>query len=250
MMKEQDFIAHVRVEEDAFRIQTVKEHSVGTATLSESFASVFGAAAWGKQNGWWHDMGKYTKNSFQPYIRNASGMAVEQKVVDKPDHSSAGAILAREKLPGYYPPLAYCIAGHHSGLLDWTSSGEANLNRRLSKTDCYQEMLKDAPEEMQEVVASLDQPLIDDFEKDIHQWIRMLFSCLVDADYLDTERFMHPEQAARRGQYDSMETLKDRFDVYMESLTANAPASFINEKRALSCPVAGRWPRAFPAFLA
>ena len=54
MMKEQDFIAHVRVEEDAFRIQTVKEHSVGTATLSESFASVFGAAAWGKQNGWWH----------------------------------------------------------------------------------------------------------------------------------------------------------------------------------------------------
>ena len=36
MMKEQDFIAHVRVEEDAFRIQTVKEHSVGTATLSES----------------------------------------------------------------------------------------------------------------------------------------------------------------------------------------------------------------------
>ena len=51
MMKEQDFIAHVRVEEDAFRIQTVKEHSVGTATLSESFASVFGAAAWGKQNG-------------------------------------------------------------------------------------------------------------------------------------------------------------------------------------------------------
>ena len=104
--------------------------------------------------------------------------------MDKPDHSSAGAILAREKLPGYYPPLAYCIAGHHSGLLDWTSSGEANLNRRLSKTDCYQEMLKDAPEEMQEVVASLDQPLIDDFEKDIHQWIRMLFSCLVDCRLL------------------------------------------------------------------
>lgn len=159
-------------------------------------------------------------------------MAVEQRAVSKPDHSSAGAILAKEKLPGYFPPLAYCIAGHHSGLLDWTSSGEANLDRRLSKTDCYQEMLKDAPEEMQEVVASLDQPLVDDFEKEMHQWIRMLFSCLVDADYLDTERFMQPEQANRRGQYDSMETLKDRFDTYMESLTADAPASFINEKRA------------------
>ena len=231
-MKEQDFIAHVKVEDDAFRIQTVKEHSVGTADLSESFATVFGAAAWGKQNGWWHDMGKYTRNSFQPYIRSASGMAVEQKVVNKSDHSSAGAILAKVKLPGYYQPLAYCIAGHHSGLLDWTSSGEANLDRRLSKTDCYQEMQEDAPEEMQEAVVSLNAPLIDDFQKEMHQWIRMLFSCLVDADYLDTERFMQPEQANRRGQYDSMETLKDRFDTYMESLTANAPASFINEKRA------------------
>ena len=232
MKNEQDFIAHVRVEDGAFQIQTVKEHAVGTAGLSESFASVFGAAAWGKQNGWWHDMGKYTKGSFQPYIRSASGMTVEQKAVNKPDHSSAGAMLAKEKLPGYYQPLAYCIAGHHSGLLDWTSSGEANLNKRLSKTDCYQEMLKDAPEEMQEAVVSLNAPLIDDFQKEMHQWIRMLFSCLVDADYLDTERFMQPEQAVRRGQYDSMETLKERFDTHMESLTAGAPASFINEKCA------------------
>ena len=232
MKNEQDFIAHVRVEDGAFQIQTVKEHAVGTAGLSESFASVFGAAAWGKQNGWWHDMGKYTKGSFQPYIRSASGMTVEQKAVNKPDHSSAGAMLAKEKLPGYYQPLAYCIAGHHSGLLDWTSSGEANLSKRLSKTDCYQEMLKDAPEEMQEAVVSLNAPLIDDFQKEMHQWIRMLFSCLVDADYLDTERFMQPEQAVRRGQYDSMETLKERFDTHMESLTAGAPASFINEKRA------------------
>ena len=74
--------------------------------------------------------------------------------------------------------------------------------------------------------------MISHFQKELHQWIRMLFSCLVDADYLDTEQFMQPEQAARRRQYDSMETLKERFDTYMESLTAGAPVSFINEKRA------------------
>lgn len=91
-----------------------------TAGLSESFASVFGAAAWGKQNGWWHDMGKYTKDSFQPYIRSASGMTAEQKVVNKPDHSSAGAMLAKEKLPGYY---------HAVGLLySRTSFGIAGLD--------------------------------------------------------------------------------------------------------------------------
>ncbi|MCS2917984.1 hypothetical protein NXW71_07105 [Parabacteroides merdae] len=126
MMKEQDFIAHVRVEEDAFRIQTVKEHSVGTATLSESFASVFGAAAWGKQNGWWHDMGKYTKNSFQPYIRNASGMAVEQKVVDKPDHSSAGAILGERKIAGLLSSIGLLYSRTSFGIagLDFFRGGQ------------------------------------------------------------------------------------------------------------------------------
>ena len=42
MKKEQDFIAHVRVEDGAFQIQTVKEHAVGTAGLSESFAAFRG----------------------------------------------------------------------------------------------------------------------------------------------------------------------------------------------------------------
>ena len=59
---------------------------------------------------------------------------------------------------------------------------------------------------------------------------------------------MHPEQAARRGQYDSMETLKDRFDVYMESLTANAPASFINEKRAAILSRCRKMAESLPGF--
>ena len=60
----------------------------------------------------------------------------------------------------------------------------------------------------------------------------MLFSCLVDADYLDTEQFMMPDQAERRGKYDSLQELKICFDKYMEELSVNAPSSFINEKRA------------------
>lgn len=59
---------------------------------------------------------------------------------------------------------------------------------------------------------------------------------------------MHPEQAARRGQYDSMETLKDRFDAYMESLTANAPASFINEKRAAILSRCRKMAESLPGF--
>ena len=63
-------------------------------------------------------------------------------------------------------------------------------------------------------------------------------------------RFMQPEQAVRRGQYDAMELLKERFDTHMESLTAGAPASFINEKRAAILSVAVRWRKSFPGFSA
>ena len=230
---ENSFIAHVRKEEESFKIQTLQEHLTGTSVLSESFASVFGASGWGKQAGLWHDLGKYTADEFQPYIRNASGMTGESKMpMNKPDHSTAGAIWAKMKLPHCYPPLSYCIAGHHSGLLDWVSDGDANMSRRYQKESCCEEMQKDAPVEILEELLPLETPALSDPEKEFHLWIRMLFSCLVDADYLDTEQFMNSGQAERRGKYDSLLELKERFDAYMDELSVKAPPSFINEKRA------------------
>lgn len=227
------FIAHVRKDEESYEIQTLREHLTGTSVLSECFASVFGASGWGKQAGLWHDLGKYTAEEFQPYIREASGMNGEsKKPMDKPDHSTAGAIWAKMKLPQWYPPLSYCIAGHHSGLLDWVSSGDANMSRRYQKEACCEEMRKDAPVEVLEELVPLEAPALSDPEKEFHLWIRMLFSCLVDADYLDTEQFMNSGQAERRGKYDSLQELKERFDVYMDELLVKAPPSFINEKRA------------------
>ena len=65
-----------------------------------------------------------------------------------------------------------------------------------------------------------------------HLWVRMLYSCLVDADFLDTERFMNPEQFELRGNYASLAELKNRFDRYMNEKTAHAKPSKINEVRA------------------
>lgn len=65
-----------------------------------------------------------------------------------------------------------------------------------------------------------------------HLWVRMLYSCLVDADFLDTERFMNPEQFKLRGNYESLAELKNRFDAYMNEKTAHAKPSKINEVRA------------------
>ena len=56
-------------------------------------------------------------------------------------------------------------------------------------------------------------------------WIRLLFSCLVDADFLDTEVFMNPDQAASRGGYPTLEEMRPLLQAHLERLTAKAPAS-------------------------
>ena len=60
----------------------------------------------------------------------------------------------------------------------------------------------------------------------------MLFSSLVDADYLDTERFMNPGSFERRGKYDSLEELKGRFNIHMDEMLKNAPLTNVNSIRS------------------
>ena len=223
-----DFIAHVRKEKDgSFTIQSVEEHSLGTATLCELFASVFGAGLWGRITGQFHDVGKYIKDIFQPYIRDRSGMIPASYKGNKPDHSSAGAILARERLPYLYQPIAYCVAGHHSGLPD-----KSDLDRRLKKIECLTNAEKYIPDEIRNTALMPAAPLLNNGYHEFHLWIRMLFSCLVDADYLDTEKFMQPEKSAHRKGYKTLSRLKILFDEYMEHLSQNAPDTLINRKRA------------------
>jgi len=59
----------------------------------------------------------------------------------------------------------------------------------------------------------------------------MLFSCLVDADYLDTESFMEPQKFSERGKYRSLPQLKERFDAYIERKEKDSPTTPINQKR-------------------
>jgi len=138
------------------RIHALEEHLEGVSKLASNFAQEFGAGEWAALAGLWHDLGKYSVD-FQEYIRSQSGRV---------DHSTYGARKAVEEfdIPGRI--LAYSIAGHHTGLPDWQTetSGMSGLAQRLKK--------------LLPVVCSTS------------MWIRMLFSCLVDADFLDTEAFI------------------------------------------------------------
>lgn len=226
-------IGHIKkLDDGTFETQELVDHLAGTALLAFSFASKFNNAEWGRLLGFWHDVGKYSKE-FQDYIRINSGYEENDQKLSKTDHTSAGAIFAQEKLPQMWPPIAYCIAGHHAGLLNYYPelgiSGD--LHNRLSKLDFFENVKNIIPEEISQI-GNLNPPTGKPLPvEQMHTWIRMLFSCLVDADYLDTERFMNPESFAKRGKYKSVSDLKGLFENYMAMFAKNAPLTNVNQIR-------------------
>ena len=74
-------------------------------------------------------------------------------------------------------------------------------------------------------------------------WTRMLYSCLVDADYLDTEAFMQ-EQPQNRGGYDTIPVLFDRLNTYIKQNFHGDTELNRNRSAILSqCLDAGSQPR-------
>ena len=132
--------------------------------------------------------------------------------------------------------LAYCIAGHHAGLPD--NQGESSsLEQRLRKVDI--EPIGSVPSEL------LDKPLPSmprlklppDATRrragfSLAFYTRMLFSCLVDADFLDTESFMSPERSElRKGDHATCDQLLDRLNRHLDDKQKNAADTPVNRRR-------------------
>ncbi len=158
----------------------------------------------------------------------------------KIDHSAAGAMLAVEKSGKNKfigNTLGYLIAGHHTGLPDWyyePGTGGNTFLDRIKNPEHLQNALKGNPPDRVLNVAlpsSLPCQSQNGSSELVHLWIRMLYSCLVDADFLDTERFMNPENADLRPNAVDLATLKERFDRYMAAKESGAPDTSINRAR-------------------
>lgn len=181
------YLAHI----DGERKQTIKEHLDGTALLAGRFADKFGKKDWGYYCGMLHDIGKYSL-AFQNKINGNSDKRV--------DHSTAGAKVCFEK-GGLYQYMGYCIAGHHSGLPDSGSSSDSGNSPTLEGRK--KKIIEDYSAYKNEIEIPDIKTLPFNPEKSsnpdfsLSVFIRMLYSCLVDADFLDTEKFMKDSQIKR-----------------------------------------------------
>ena len=151
------------------------------------------AYEWGYLAGLWHDLGKFPEK-WQMYLRAKSDIHSDE-VSGKVDHSTAGAQHAVNASPILGHLLGYLIAGHHSGLLDGTSNNACQASRLLKEDlpDWGNAPIEITSEAVPALPAYLQREPFS-----LGLFARMIFSSLVDADFLATEAFMNPAQAKER----------------------------------------------------
>jgi CRISPR-associated helicase Cas3/CRISPR-associated endonuclease Cas3-HD len=188
------FVAHIR--EDGTE-QELDAHLKNTAQLAGEFAKMFNNQEYAYICGLLHDIGKYS-DAFQKRIKEDGKRC---------DHSTAGARVIKE-LCKSGKLLSYCIAGHHGGLPNHGSHSdmpkEGTLCSRITKSyvippyDAYKDEI------FNNVINLKPAPNLNfyDQQKDIgmtfYMFIKMIYSCLTDSDYLDTEYFMRNGQVNRK----------------------------------------------------
>ena len=196
------------------------------------------ACDWATLAGLWHDLGKYSE-AFQDYLKTAGKPDVHQgEITHKVDHATAGAQHACEKFATKGRLLAHVIAGHHTGLLNWHDDG--GMQHRLDKTiEPWQEhscaLLKDRPCPPIPQFSIADRNAPDAHRQAAFRvafWIRMLFSTLVDADFLATEAFMNPQRAQDRPRDNiGLSAMQACLSAYLDNLTQKAEPTAVNRQR-------------------
>lgn len=184
--------------------QPLDEHLKNVAEMARSFADAFGAGDWGYLAGLWHDLGKYSE-AFQQYLNTVNNPDSHvSEIQARIDHSSAGAQHAAKSIDILGHLLTYVIAGHHSGLLNGRDTGACIDARLKKKVEPWQHGLKELPPFIEPALpVFLQQALGARNAFSVAFFTRMIFSCLVDADFLDTEEAIDPERGAFRPDWPS-----------------------------------------------
>lgn len=256
--------AHTKPKDcDTSHWEPLVDHLFAVAERCQKFASSFGGEDLAAFMGAIHDVGKSSRD-FQDKLLVAGG--AKEGLVHQVNHSGAGAKWLWEKGTKFVSPSSnkevlanfvvkassYLVAGHHAGLAD---GGLENAPIEGQLSYCIKEQR--APEWNREKYEFFLVPYLDR----MRQWLdseaaialvrewglarlqrknnapdslywRMLYSCLVDADFLCTEEFMSPEKSAIRQESSAtMLELNKLFQNYMRAKQADASLP-INKVRA------------------
>ncbi len=222
----------------------LRDHLLAVADLAAlNAAGIVGGEPWARIAGRWHDLGKY-RPGFQKYVRQAKGddAHIEGRVPGRDKtHSAAGALWAKQTLTNKFGAsgdlasrvLAYLIASHHAGLYDWNGGLDERLNETDSDTEMKEALAALPPEEITTLGNFVpDLRNIPGGSAGFSLWVRMLFSCLVDADFLDTEEYFDGGKPQARKGFPAIDELHAAFNAFMETKAREAKPSSVNGHRA------------------
>ena len=207
MTMEPKYISHIRKDaEGNLEYQSNEEHSLGVAELARQFACEFDMGDFGYVMGMLHDKGK-EKDEFQNYIRYENGLVEHRAYTqDGKAHAYVGGLLAKKLYPNFAALMTNPIMGHHRGLYDYTDLETEEQRTVPKEVDVLHYPQLSLPAWF---VPSVLQ------QKDFHHIERILYSCLVDADFLDTERFVQPVKYKLRGSRTNMPDLLSVLNKYL-----------------------------------
>lgn len=225
--------AHSGKSQDRVDWQLLSDHLEAVESLADARGALLGLGRTAALAGRLHDLGKYDP----AFDRVLSG---EKLWVD---HSTAGGKVLLDQAPVSLKPvaelLAYAILGHHAGLPDKTADSDACMDRRIAGfstvlSDAWRQHLPLDFEAAAKELVQLTRKEQDKAAFDLSVAARMVFSCLVDADFRDTEAFY----AALEGRVpdrdwptlpEELPRLRSAFESHMARFTK---ASEVNQLRA------------------
>ncbi len=234
-----EFFAHSGNKKNKEDWQTLKEHLLAVGKLAKEKAKIFHAGDFGYLIGLLHDLGKYS-DEFQKRLEGSNDIA---------DHATAGAKVVIQHLVNLYGDtpqvkacaklLAFVIAGHHAGLANGEDEGQerSTLKQRLTKNipkvdkKWHQEIL--LPQHIN--FPALKTHSNPEKYTNFHSMFltRMLFSCLIDADRIDTENYTRriDGKIPLESDYPSISSLQAELNQYLKRLAQGVEPTEVNVLR-------------------
>lgn len=236
-----NFFAHSGNNVDRSDWQTLKSHLEKVAQLSQKRADQFGSGDYGYIVGLLHDLGKYSQ-AFQLRLQGSNARA---------DHATAGAKIVVDHIVEIMGPhllplgklLAFVIAGHHTGLANGIDEGQgrSTLKQRLASefgqnipalNDIWHQEIE-LPRTLQIPALKPHQPPTKYANFGLMFLTRMLFSCLIDSDRIDTENHARSNdgKAPLALDFPTITVLQIKLNQHLLQVTESAQQTVVNVLR-------------------